>query len=88
MCRIPELLVPAGGMEQLKAAVACGADAVYVGGVSFSARAHAANFSDEELQEAILEKMRGNGPVTDYMLGTVKENTHHGSLVNWLRSFR
>ena len=46
------------------------------------------DMSVEELQEAILEKMRGNGPVTDYMLGTVKENTHHGSLVNWLRSFR
>ena len=44
--------------------------------------------SVEELQEAILAKMRGNGPVTDYMLGTVKENTHQGSLVNWLRSFR
>ena len=43
--------------------------------------------SVEELQEAILEKMRKNGPVTDYMLGTVKENTHHGSLVNWVRSF-
>lgn len=42
----------------------------------------------EELQEAILEKMRNNGPVTDYMLGTVRENTHHGSLVNWLRSFQ
>ena len=46
------------------------------------------DMSVEELQEAILEKMRGNGPVTDYMLGTVRENTHHGSLVNWLRSFR
>ena len=46
------------------------------------------DMSVEELQEAILAKMRGNGPVTDYMLGTVKENTHHGSLVNWLRSFR
>ena len=42
----------------------------------------------EELQEAILEKMRSNGPVTDYMLRTVKENTHHGSLVSWVRSFR
>ena len=42
----------------------------------------------EELQEAILEKMRKNGPVTDYMLGTVRENTHHGSLVNWVKSFR
>ena len=41
----------------------------------------------EELQEAILEKMRKNGPVTDYMIGTVRENTHHGSLVNWVKSF-
>jgi hypothetical protein len=41
----------------------------------------------EELQEAILEKMRKNGPVTEYMLGTVKENTHKGSLINWVRSF-
>ena len=42
----------------------------------------------EELQEAILEKMRNNGPVTDYMLKTVRENTHHGSLVNWVKSFQ
>ncbi len=46
------------------------------------------DMSVEELQEAILEKMRRNGPVTDYMLGTVRENTHHGSLVNWVRSFQ
>lgn len=43
--------------------------------------------SVEELQEVILEKMRRNGPVTDYMLGTVRENTHHGSLVSWAKSF-
>ena len=43
--------------------------------------------SVEELQEAILEKMRRNGPVTDYMLGTVRENTHTGSLLNWVKSF-
>ncbi len=43
--------------------------------------------SIEELQEAILEKMRKNGPVTDYMLGTVRENTHRGSLLCWVRSF-
>lgn len=42
----------------------------------------------EELQAAILEKMRNNGTViNDYILGTVKENTHHGSLVTWVRSF-
>ncbi len=44
--------------------------------------------SVEELQQAILEKMRLNGPVTDFMLGTVRENTHHGSLVTWVKSFR
>ena len=41
----------------------------------------------EELQQVILGKMRKNGPVTDYMLGTVTENTHKGSLINWARSF-
>ncbi len=40
-----------------------------------------------ELQEAILEKMRKNGPVTEYMLGTVRENTHRGSLITWIKSF-
>ena len=46
------------------------------------------DMSIEELQEAILEKMRKNGPVTDYMLGTVRDNTHKGSLVSWVKSFR
>ena len=41
-----------------------------------------------ELQEAILQCMRKNGEVTDYMLRTVRENTHQGSLLNWVRSFR
>ncbi len=45
------------------------------------------DMSVEELQAAILEKMSQNGPVTDYMLGTVRENTHHDSLVNWVKSF-
>lgn len=41
----------------------------------------------EELQQAILDRMAKNGPVTDYMKKTVYENTHHGSLVTWIRSF-
>jgi hypothetical protein len=41
----------------------------------------------EELQEVIFEKMRKNGPVTEYMLKTVRENTHQGSLVNWASIF-
>lgn len=48
-----ELLAPAGSFEAFKAAVENGADAVYLGGKSFSARASAANFNLEELQKAI-----------------------------------
>ena len=50
---VPELLVPAGGKEQLRAAVANGADAVYLSGTSFNARINADNFSDSDLQEAV-----------------------------------
>ena len=49
----PELLSPAGNMETLKAAINNGADAVYVGGESFSARAYAKNFDKKELLEAV-----------------------------------
>ncbi|HWR57102.1 MAG TPA: DUF3656 domain-containing protein [Negativicutes bacterium] len=51
--RKPELLAPAGSREALIAAVENGADAVYLGGKSFSARQHAANFSLEEMAEGI-----------------------------------
>ena len=48
-----ELLAPAGNMESLIAAVQGGADAVYLGLTSFSARALAGNFNREEFIEAI-----------------------------------
>ena len=44
-----ELLAPAGSLAIFKAVVAAGADAVYVGGSKFGARAYADNFSDEEI---------------------------------------
>jgi putative protease len=50
--KAPEILAPAGSMDALKAALRSGADAVYIGGKSFSARSSAANFSSEELAEA------------------------------------
>ena len=43
--------------------------------------------SVEELQACILAKMAKNGPVTDEMRRTVDVNVHHGSLMNWVRSF-
>ena len=48
-----ELLSPAGNMECLKAAIHNGADAIYLGGKSFGARAFAGNFTNEELKEAV-----------------------------------
>ncbi|MBQ1482155.1 MAG: U32 family peptidase [Erysipelotrichaceae bacterium] len=48
-----ELLAPAGNFDCLKAAVNNGADAVYLGGKNFSARAFANNFDEEELIRAI-----------------------------------
>ena len=48
-----ELLIPAGNMECFKVAVHSGADAIYLAGLRFGARAYAGNFTDEELIEAI-----------------------------------
>lgn len=48
-----ELLAPAGNLECLKTAVDNGADAIYLGGQDFSARAYADNFSNEEIAEGI-----------------------------------
>ena len=48
-----ELLAPVGSKEALVAAVEAGCDAVYLAGKMFGARAYAANFTDEELAEAI-----------------------------------
>ena len=49
-----ELLSPAGAYPILKAVIGAGADAVYVGGPAFGARAYADNFSKEELLELSL----------------------------------
>ncbi len=49
----PELLSPAGDRERLEAAVAYGADAVYLAGKSFGMRSAPANFGEEELRDAV-----------------------------------
>lgn len=47
-----ELLAPAGDLEKLKTALLYGADAVFIGGQSFSLRARASNFSLDDMKEA------------------------------------
>ncbi|MBQ3987115.1 MAG: U32 family peptidase, partial [Oscillospiraceae bacterium] len=49
----PEILAPAGGSEQLIAALRCGADAVYFGAKGFNARRNAENFEDKSLSETV-----------------------------------
>lgn len=48
-----ELLAPAGSLEKLRTAINYGADAVYLGGKEFSLRAHATNFSRDDLLKAV-----------------------------------
>ena len=48
-----ELLAPAGGMEQLRAALRFGADAVYGGMKRYGLRAYAGNFDEDELRAAV-----------------------------------
>ncbi|HHX50014.1 MAG TPA: U32 family peptidase, partial [Clostridia bacterium] len=57
---LPELLAPAGDVESLRAAVANGADAVYLGGKLFSARQYARNFDEKELEQSIRYAHRRN----------------------------
>ena len=47
-----ELLSPAGDLHRAKVAIDYGADAVYIGGQSFSLRSRASNFTVEDIREA------------------------------------
>ena len=51
----PEILAPAGSMEGLKAAIAAGCNAVYIGGNRFGARAFANNLDQDEMLEELPE---------------------------------
>ena len=51
---LPELLAPAGSPRAFRAAMAAGADAVYLSGKRFGARSYAQNFTDEEIADAVV----------------------------------
>lgn len=78
-----ELLAPAGNLEILKGVIESGADAVYVGGSMFGARAYANNFTDEELLEAIdFAHLRG---VKVYLtVNTLIKNSEFSKLYDYL----
>jgi putative protease len=80
---LPELLAPAGDWDALRAAVAAGADAVYLGGKSFGARQYASNFDDRQLREAI-EFLHIHGKKIYVTVNTLINNTEIGEALNFL----
>ena len=79
---LPELLSPAGSPEALRAAIEGGADAVYLGGIGFNARAGAQNFDTQSLREGIaLAHAYG---VKVYV--TLNTQVYDRELPDWLRA--
>jgi len=78
-----ELLAPAGNLEIFKGVIESGAEAVYVGGSMFGARAYANNFTEEELLEAIdFAHLRG---VKVYLtVNTLIKNSELSKLYDYL----
>ncbi len=67
---VPELLAPAGSYASLEAAIAAGADAVYLGASDFNARIGAKNFSDDEMRRSI-SLCRAHGVKTNITMNTL-----------------
>lgn len=79
-----ELLAPAGSMEALKAAVESGADAVYLSGKMFGARAYANNFDENGLKEAIEFAHLRNVKI-HVTVNTLVDNAEVAELTEYLR---
>lgn len=80
----PELLAPAGHFECLEAAINAGADAIYLAGQEFGARASAQNFTEEELIKG-LELAHVNGKKIYLTLNTLIKEREWYLLENFLR---
>ena len=81
-----ELLAPAGSTEALRAAFAAGADAVYIGGSRFGARAYADNPDDTDLLEAIALTHR-LGKKLYLTVNTLIKDEELDTLISWFRPF-
>jgi|GEM_PF-158861 len=81
--KCPELLSPAGSLTALQAAVGAGADAVYFGGQEFNARRSAANFSLEEIAEAV-KLCRLFGVKTNLTLNTMIKDSEWKALMAYV----
>ena len=81
-----ELLAPAGSKESFYAAINSGADAVYLGSKSFSARQYSENFTNEELSEIV--KYAHNKNVKVYVtVNTILKDTEIVDALNYIFYF-
>ena len=81
---VPELLSPAGGLEQLRAAIRFGADAVYLAGPRWGMRARASNFEDDELARAV-DYAHERGVAVHVTLNTLMYDNDIDELPSYLR---
>ncbi len=81
-----ELLAPAGSYESMTAAFQAGADAVYIGGRQFGARAYADNTTDEQLLSAI-DYAHLQGKSLYLTVNTLVKDEELDDLIEWLRPF-
>jgi len=79
----PELLAPAGSYEAILAAASAGADAVYVGGALFGARAYAKNLTQKELLQAI-DYLHLRGKKLYLTVNTLLKNNELDGLYDYL----
>ena len=87
MLKKPELLAPGGSLEKLKTAIMYGADAVYIGGESFSLRVAAENFTKEEIKEG-LEFAHSHGKKVYLTANIIPHNKDVEEFDNYWKSFK
>ena len=82
-----ELLAPAGSFDSFKAAINAGADAIYLGGSMFGARAFANNFKEEELIKALSIAHRHDKKIFMTVNTLLKEDELYDSLYSFLKPY-
>jgi len=79
-----ELLAPAGDIKRAKIALDYGADAIYLGGKDFSLRAHAANFTDEEIRE-IVDLAHSRGKKVYVTVNIIPRNYDFAQIIDYAK---
>ena len=79
-----ELLAPAGDVKRARIALDYGADAIYLGGKDFSLRAHAINFSDDEIRE-VVELAHSRGKKVYVTVNIIPRNNDFAQIIDYAK---